>query len=306
MNVFVTGATGVLGTSVARMLIDIGHHVRALARNAGAESRLRDAGLEPVQASLFDPASLLAALRGCDAVLHLATRIPPPNRSTVRGAWEENDKIRSEGTRNLVDAALECGVSTLLYPSIVYVYADGGSNWLEAPTAGTKPSRITRSTLQAESEVERFNQAGNRGIVLRMGGFYGPSAPSTLQLLRYARRYGIAMLVGRPTAYQPLIWVDDAAVAVVDALSKAPAGTYDIVDDEPLQKRELAESLARAVGRKRVFRPPVILFRFLAGKDPMFLTRSQRVSNRRFKEETGWSPTVPDGRVGLQLLTILP
>ncbi len=305
-KVFLTGATGVLGTAVARMLIDTGHAVRALARNAGAESRLREAGLEPVQASLFDLPSLLAAVKGCDAVLHLATRIPRPNRATARGAWDENDRIRIEGTRNLVDAALECGVSTVIYPSIVFVYADGGPNWLEAATAATKPSRITRSSLKAESEVERFARPGRRGIVLRMGGFYGPTAPNTHHMLRTARRYGIAMLVGRSTAYQPLIWVDDAAVAVVDAMSKAPSGIYDIVDDEPLQRRELAKHLARAAGRKWVFRPPTILFRFLAGKDAMFLTRSHRVSNRRFKEETGWSPTVPDGRVGFQLLTILP
>jgi nucleoside-diphosphate-sugar epimerase len=138
-----------------------------------------------------------------------------------------------------------------------------------------------------------------------MGGFYGPTAGSTRYILRMAR-YGIAMAFGRPEAYQPLIWVDDAALAVVDALSRASAGIYDVVDDDPLQRQELASALANAVDRRWLWRPPVFLFRLLVGKDLMFLTRSQRVSNRKFKAETGWSPTVNSARIGLRLSAIEP
>src|SRR5207237_90034 len=70
-------------------------------------------------------------------------------------------------------------------------------------------------------------------------------------------------------------------------LAKAPVGIYDIVDDEPLQRRELATVLAWAVHRTWLLRPPTFLFRLLAGKNAMFLTRSQRVTNRKFKEATG-------------------
>jgi nucleoside-diphosphate-sugar epimerase len=114
------------------------------------------------------------------------------------------------------------------------------------------------------------------------------------------------MIFGPAKSYQPLIWVDDAALAVVDALGKAPAGTYDIVDDEPLQRRELAATLAQAVGRKWLFRPPRFLLRLFGGKHLMLLTRSQRVSNTRFKEATGWSPTVASAKLGLKLLAIEP
>jgi len=72
-----------------------------------------------------------------------------------------------------------------------------------------------------------------------MGSFYGPASSATTQVLHIAR-YGIAMFFGRSTAYQSLIWIDDAALAVVDGLAKAEAGIYDVVDDEPLQRRELA------------------------------------------------------------------
>jgi nucleoside-diphosphate-sugar epimerase len=304
MNVFITGATGVLGRTVMRFLVEGGHNVRALARNSANESHLRDAGAEPVRASLFDLPSLRTSVKDCDTILHLATRIPPPREAGRREAWRDNDRIRIEGTRNLVDVALEARVSTFLYPGIVFVYPDGGADWLDNTTP-PDPTRILQSSLDAEAEVDRFTKAGNRGIVLRMGAFYGPAAPSTRDMLRMAR-HGIAMFFGRSKAYRSLIWVDDAAVAVVDALARAAAGIYDVVDDEPLQRWELATALAQTVHRRWLLRPPALLLRLLAGKDAMFLTRSQRVSNRKFRDATGWSPTVPSARDGFRWLSIPP
>jgi 2-alkyl-3-oxoalkanoate reductase len=305
MNVFVTGATGVLGRSVCRMLVDTGHQVRALARSAANEARLRDLGARPVRGSMFDPPGLRAAIKHCDAILHLATHIPPAKRARRRDAWRENDRIRTEGTINLVDAALECGVSTFIYPGVVFVYPDGKDRWLDATTSPVVRSPLLESSLKAEAEVQRFTNAGKRGIVLRMGGFYGSNAASTRDLFD-AARYGVALFFGRGSAYQPLIWIEDAGLAVVDALTKAPAGIFDVVDDEPLQRRELAALLADAVGRKHLFRPPTVLLRILGGKNLMFLARSQRVSNRMFKDATGWSPSVAGARLGLRLLAIEP
>src|SRR5262249_60145061 len=111
---------------------------------------------------------------------------------------------------------------------------------------------------------------------LRMGAFYGPTAGHTRYILRMTR-YGIAMIFGRPEAYQPLIWVDDAALAVVDALSRASAGIYDVVDDEPLPRQELAKPLSDAIDRRWLWRPPGFLFFFFAGQDGLFLAPKQLV-----------------------------
>lgn len=300
MDVFVTGATGVLGRAVVPLLVAAGHRVRGLARSEQNAATLRGLGAEPVRADLFSVASLREAVAGSDAILHLATKIPPTNEAGRPGAWAENDRIRREGTRNLVDAALAAGVETLIYPSVCFVYRDGGAQWLEADTAALDPGPI-RSTLEAEAEVARFAATGRRGITLRNGAFYGPDAPSTADQLRLARR-GVALLIGAADAYQPMIWVDDAASAVVAALDRAPAGVYDIVDDEPLRRGELTTAFARAVGRRRLLRPPLWLARLLGGDAVLTLARSQRVTNRRFKAATGWAPAVPNARIGLARL----
>src|SRR5262249_48849594 len=153
-----------------------------------------------------------------------------------------------------IAVALESTVSTFVYPSVVFVYPDRGDEWIDANTPPA-PSILLQSTLTAESEVERFTRSGKRGIVLRMGGFYGPTT-STTQYMWRMTRYRVAMMGGRGQAYQAVVWVDDAALAVVDGLLKASAGIYDIVDDEPLQRRELAAALADVTGRRWLVRPP--------------------------------------------------
>jgi nucleoside-diphosphate-sugar epimerase len=304
MKVFVSGATGVLGRTVTRLLLDGGHDVRALARSAENESRIRTAGAEPVRGGLFDSASLKAAVQGCDAILHLATHIPPSSEMPKRKAWHENDRIRAEGTRNLVDAALESGVSTIIYPGIVFVYPDRGENWMDA-TVVPAPTGLLKSSLDAEAHIERFTKAGGRGIVLRMGNFYGPASQNTQDMLRIAR-HGIALIFGRSNAYLPLIWIDDAALAVYDSLMQAAAGIYDIVDDEPMRRKDLSRALAESLGRRWLLRLPSILLWMLLGRNMMFLARSQRVSNRKFKDTTTWAPTVPSAKLGFRLLSIPP
>ncbi|HET9942365.1 MAG TPA: NAD(P)-dependent oxidoreductase [Terriglobia bacterium] len=300
MKVFVTGGTGVLGTPVVRKLIAAGHHVRAISRSKSNRDQLIAAGAEPFEADLFNPRSLRPALEGVSAILHLATRIPPPASISKPGAWAENDRIRDEGTRNLIDAALASGVTTFIYPGVVFGYPDSGSNWIDAG-APVDDLLLLESSASAEASVERFTRNGRRGIVLRMGGFYGPSAGHSRDLL-HAARWGVATLFGASSAYQPLIWVEDAAGAVVAALERAPAGVYDVVDDEPLTRRDLAAALAAATGRHRLLRPPAFLLRLMAGKQFMFLTRSQRVSNSRIREATGWKPEIPSAREGLRQL----
>jgi nucleoside-diphosphate-sugar epimerase len=280
------------------LLLRRGHQVRALARNSAAAAALADAGAEPVRAALYDPASLTAAVRGADAVLHLATRIAPSSKAWRRRAWAENDRIRTEGTSNLVNAALAAGVGTLVYPSFAPIYADGGDRWL---TAGSPiaPTDVLESTVAAEKEVARFGTRGGRGVVLRMAGIYGPHSAATRDVLALAGK-GYSAFVGPADGFQSLLWDEDAAAALVAAAETAGvSGVFDVADDRPMTRAELAEALAAAVGRSSVRRAPDWLARLLFHGRLSFLLRSQRVSNQLFTDATGWAPKVPDAAAGL-------
>lgn len=147
MRVFVTGATGVLGRTVVRVLNESGHQVRALSRSRKNSALLHELRAETIDADLFAPLTLRKAMAGCDAVLHLATKIPPSKKLRSKSAWAENDKIRREGTRNLVDAALGLEVSSFIYPSVCFVYPDSGANWIDSQTTKPIPHPMTITTL---------------------------------------------------------------------------------------------------------------------------------------------------------------
>jgi nucleoside-diphosphate-sugar epimerase len=299
MNIFVTGATGVLGKPVVRLLIESGHHVYALSRSEENMTTVRQLGAEPISADLFDRDELIKALEStkAEAIVHLATKIPPTMRMGKVSSWQENDHIRRDGTRNLVDAALAVGMQTLIYPSFYYVYPDCGDRWIDADSTPVQSHIIVQSTLDAEAEVARFSKEQFRGIVLRMGLLYGPEAPSSMEVFHMAQK-GFAALPGKGDAYLSYIWVEDAARAIVVALDEAPAGVYDIVDDEPLTRDASVVALAQSVGRRRLWRVPNGIVKMMAGAAADITSRSQRVSNRRFKEVTNWRPEVPDARVG--------
>lgn len=298
MEIFVTGATGVLGRTTVPLLLAGGYRVRGLARSATNDTLLRQLGAEPVTVDLADAAELRAALGGCDAVLHLATKIPPSSAARKGASWLENDRLRREGTNALVDAALAAGVPALLYPSVTLLYPDSGARWLVAGESTLDPTPNLLSTIVAEEAVARFTASGGRGIVLRLGSLYGPTAASSRAQLSLVR-WGVAPLPGAAGAYASSLWVDDAARAIVAALDRAPAGLYDVVDDEPLPRAVLVAALSGAVGRRPARALPAFIWRALAGGAlAELLGRSQRVSNRAFKAATGWSPAVPSVRDG--------
>jgi nucleoside-diphosphate-sugar epimerase len=304
MNVLVTGGTGVLGVPTIAALIARGHHVRALAHTPASAAALRAAGTDPVPGSLFDRHTLEPAVTGVRAVLHLATRIAPPSVAWRRSAWRDNDRIRTEGTANLVQCALATRVDVLVYPSFAPIYADGGSRWLSYgdPLA---PTDVLESTVAAEELVHGFTRAGRRGVALRMAGIYGPHSAATRTALKLGH-WGVSPFVGRADAYQPLVWDEDAAAALV-AAAETPnlSGTFDISDGAPLTRAQLSDALAAAVGRRRVWRPPTPLVRAALGNRMEFLLRSQRVSNRRFVDATGWTPRVTGAATGLTSLAQL-
>jgi nucleoside-diphosphate-sugar epimerase len=295
VRIFLAGGSGVVGRRALPQLVADGHEATVLVRSPEKAADLHRAGARTTSVSLFDPAALTAAVAGHDVVVNLATSIPPFSRAARSSAWKANDQIRTEGSANLVAAASEAGAGRYVQESVAFLYADAGTEWIfeDHPV---RPSPITASAAVAESHARRLLADGAAVVVLRFGAFYGPDSSHTIAALRMAR-LGLGTTPGHRDAYLSSVSTDDAAAAVVAAIT-APPGTYNVVDDDPVTRQELDDVLARAVGRKRLRPMPQVAVRMLGAKLD-HVTRSQRVGNRALRENTAWEPRHPSVRVGL-------
>lgn len=211
MKLFLTGGSGVLGRALGPQASSAGHELIAPSHR---------------ELDLFDPGAVARAVSGADAVLHLATRIPPRERFEQPEAWEENDRLRTDAARVLVDAALEAGVATFVQPTIAFVYPSDAPADEDTPL-GEVEARL-RSALVAERETERFAAAGRRGVVLRFGLLDGPGTG-------HGPLYDV---------YGTTLHVDDAARALLAALD-VPSGIYNVCRDG---ERISNERFSRAAG----------------------------------------------------------
>jgi 2-alkyl-3-oxoalkanoate reductase len=296
MKIFVAGATGVLGRRAVRELVRAGHDVTAVARSDEKAALLRELGASPVAFDPFDATQLNDAVRGHDVVMNLATHIPAPTKSVLPGAWKENDRIRTDLSRLLVDAAIANEAQRYVQESIAFMYADRGDAWIDEDVP-LDPADYARSVLDAEAQARRFTDAGGIGVTLRFGMFYAADTTHTKTQMRMARR-GFSPFLGPDDAYQATIHLDDTGTAVVAALG-LDAGVWNVVDDEPLTRRDAANALAQLLGKKRLRAVPNAMITLSGGKFEV-LTRSQRVSNERLRKATAWEPRYPSVREGLR------
>jgi nucleoside-diphosphate-sugar epimerase len=296
MKVFLAGATGVLGRRAVPAMIERGHEVTGVARSPEKADLLRRLGATPVGVDLFDPAAVAEAVAGHDAVVHAATNIPPPTRMSLPRAWATNDRLRAEATPLLADAAARTGAAVFVKESITFTYVDGADRWLDE-SAQLAPLANLTSSVVAEDVAEHYTDAaaGRRGVVIRYGMFYGPDSDSTLVTVRAARR-GVAAALGDRHNYASSIHTADAAEALAAALDVA-AGVYNVVDDEPVIWEDYFAALAAALGKRRLRFPPPIVAK-AAGRGTAALARSQRISNRKFREASGWAPRYRSVREG--------
>ena len=296
MRILITGATGVIGQRVVPALRARGHEITAVARNASRLTALAQRGVATLPLDLFDPPAVRQALRGHDVVLNLATHVPPNSRAFLPGAWRQMDRVRREGSAIIADAATAVGARRYVQESFAPIYPDGGANWVTEATP-PRAAQYNRSVLDAEASAMRFANSGGAAVILRFAFFYGPNDAFAEQLVSMARA-GWLPLLGRPDAYFPMVTHDDAAAAVVAAVD-APAGTYNVVDDQPFTHRAIADALGRILGT----RPPRLLPAWVAklgGSLGETLARSLRVSNAKLRGATGWTPSVPNVEDGLR------
>jgi nucleoside-diphosphate-sugar epimerase len=234
MKVFVIGATGAIGGHAVPALVRAAHIVTALARTPEKAAQLSQQGASPMTVSIFDRTALTEAFKGHDAVVNLATAIPPTAKFLQAKAWTENDRVRKQGSATIIDAAIAVGIERVVQESVSMIYPDRADEWIdEHCPPDTFP--MAQANLAAEANANRFSTAGGAGVVLRFGWFYGPGARHSEEFFALARRH-IVIMMGPPNSYVSSIHMADAGAAVVAALA-IPAGAYNVVDDEPLTKR---------------------------------------------------------------------
>ena len=294
MNVFIAGATGVLGQRVVPGLVQAGHRVTGVARSPDKAAALVRAGATPVQLDLFDASAASRAVEGQDVIINAATAIPPSSRALFPGAWRETNRIRRHVPRILARAGRAAGVSRFIQESFAPAYPDRGSDWIDEHVP-IRPARYNRNVADAEAAALDFAEQGGTAIVLRFAFFYGADSDFTRDMIATVRK-GWSPLPGSPDAYISSVALDDAAAAVLTALT-LPGGTYNVCDDEPVTHREFVESLATLLDARRPRFAPAWTARLL-GSLGETLARSQRLSNRTLRTASSWAPKYPNIRAG--------
>ena len=305
MKVLLAGASGAIGTPLTRQLVAHDHRVLGLTRDRDGARRLQALGATPVVADALDHDGLLRAVDGlvADAVIHELTALrKPPLRH--RGMALTN-RLRTEGTTNLLAAAEALGARRFLTQSVIfgYGYRDHGDRVLtEDDPFGRPAGNRSDPHMAAMLSTEQQAFGAPEGIALRYGLLYGGDGPRMRSLL--ARR-------GLPVAKGGLLgWIhhQDAAAATVAALEHGrPGQAYNLVDDLPATWREVYSAMARAFGAPPPPRLPRWVFRLVAPYVASFAVgTSIRAANAKARAELGWHPAYSTYHQGIAAMVSAP
>jgi nucleoside-diphosphate-sugar epimerase len=307
VKVFLAGASGVIGRPLVPKLIEAGHEVTGMTRSEERAERLRATGAKAVVADVFDEDRVRSAMAQAapEVVVHQLTALP--DRLDFRDAsiYDATNRVRSEGTRILIDGARAAGARRLVAQSIAFMYATQGE-WVkdeDAPLIADAP-RPFGGAARVVIEMERavVDAEGMDGLVLRYGFFYGPRTyyaadGSSAEEVRKRRQ----PIVGEGTGTVSFIHIDDAAGATVAAVDRGRSGIYNVVDDEPAPFREWLPVYAEAIGAKKPLRVPVWLARLVAGKGvALFTTELRGATNAKAKRELDWEPRYRSWKQGFR------
>jgi nucleoside-diphosphate-sugar epimerase len=309
MRVFLAGGSGAIGHHLVPALVAAGHTVSASTRTREKFAALTAAGAEPVLMDGLDAASVRTAVGDArpDVVIHQLTALTSfaDVRHVSRG-FAMTNRLRTEGTDNLLAAARAAGVSRFIAQSFTGwpLARVGGPVKTEDDPLDDEPPAELRTTLDAIRYLEAVVTGATDmdGLVLRYGGFYGPHtsiAPGGEQAEMLRKRK--LPLVGNGAGIWSLVHIADAAAATVTAVDHGAPGIYQIVDDDPAPVREWLPVLAEAVGAKPPMHVPAWLARMIGGRHTVIMMTEQRgASNAKAKRDLGWTPRYPSWREGFR------
>jgi nucleoside-diphosphate-sugar epimerase len=257
-RIAVAGATGVLGRALVPLLLAAGYEVRALTPSTAKAADLAMAGAEVLECDLLAPSSVARLpdlVAGCAAVAHIATAIPRNSRAP--GAWDVTTRLRTEGTRRLLDAALTAGVRRYIQQSIVMAYPDGGDQVLDEATP-LDPSPARASTcgpvITMEGMIREMPPSRLAWCILRGGVFVGPGTFQDGIIARLRAGTEVVPCDGR--SFVSLVHVADMAAAILAAVRHAPGGSTFNINADPLRQGAYLDELAARSGAPPPLRDP--------------------------------------------------
>lgn len=276
MNIFLTGATGYIGSAAAAALQKAGHSVIGLARSEKAAGHLQLRSIAVHRGDLSSPASLTDAAKAADGVIHTGT--------TNDGALDQ------AAVRTMLDAIAGTG-KPFIYTSGVWVLGDTNGRVVDE-TWPLKPAALVAWRPAAEQLALQACDRKVRALVIRPGVVYGRSGGIPADFVRSARTSGAARYVGTGENRWPVLDVDDLADLFVRALEKAPAGTLLLAADGSTHRvKEIAEAAsigAGAGGRTESW--PLEEARKTLGAYADALVLDQQISAERARTMLGWKP----------------
>jgi nucleoside-diphosphate-sugar epimerase len=309
---FVTGATGFLGRRIVDRLLARGDEVRVLVRDAAKAAEQEARGARPIVGDLADVDAFREALSGCDVVYHAGARV------LTYGDWEEFLEANVIATQKLIDYSLAAGAKRFVHVSSLGIFeipADGITIDEETDYDHQPLLRgyYTRSKIDADRVARAAAAVGKPVVVVRPGQLYGPGAPAPLYMGRVSKRLGpLLLVVSTPGYYAPVVYVENAADAVVRAgtADGVEGRAFNVVDDTTLQQREYFEELSKFQGYPRtvvylpvsLFLVPVLavnaLYKLLkrrawaAAYQLRRSGRNARYATDAVRESLGWQPRI--------------
>jgi 2-alkyl-3-oxoalkanoate reductase len=305
VKVFVAGASGAIGRPLMPRLLAAGHEVTGSTRSPERADAIRALGAEAVTIDVFDAGALGAVMAEAapDVVVHELTALPERFEPRKKDIYDATNRVRHEGTPNLIEAARAAGARRFVCQSIAFGYAPrpGGPHEEGDPLFREGPQPFGKAMLIVEDMERTVLEAGGLdGLVLRYGWFYGPGTyyaddGAMAQDVR-RRRFPV---VGPGSGVFSFIHVDDAATATVAAVARGAPGVYNVVDDDPAPMREWLPAYAQAIGAKPPRRVPLWLARLIAGGFVATMsTTLGGASNAKAKRELEWQPRWASWRGG--------
>jgi dihydroflavonol-4-reductase len=250
MRVFVTGATGFLGSRLAKKLRERGDDVVCLVRTPSKAAELDGIGCELIEGDLTDVASIRRGIDGCDAVFHLAADYRVGVRPQAHPKMHDTNV---GGTTRVLDAAIELGVKKIVYVSTIAAFGNTRGQVVDETyrhPGESFTSQYERTKYEAHKVAEDRIAKGAPIVIVQPGGIYGPGDHSAIGGIIEQAASGKLPAVSFPKMGMNMVHVDDVVEGVLAAHDRGRPGESYVLGGQITTMREIVDAAANVAGRK--------------------------------------------------------